>query len=378
MLRKASTHSNGSAYHVPNLERALVIMELLSQHREGLGLSEIVDKLGFPKNSVFRITLTLQDHGYLQRDDDNKRFTLSRKLLTLGYSAVSEYNLIEKSLDVMRQLRDVVKETVLLGTIASNEGVVLDQVPGTHPFKFIADTGLKFPLHTAAPGKAILAFLPEKQLDEVLNVIKLHRFNDRTITDKRKFKAELKEIRELGYAVDRAEQLGGVHCVGAPVFDQHGYPVASIWTTGPSDRIPEKSFEKAFQRIRAVFSEFETDLRQWRINRGREKAKSNSIFMNRPPFGYDVVGKEVVVDAESAETIKNIFEDYYNNIPIKRIARNLNKSPGSIRYILRNEFYANGKLNGNHDVIIEREKFERAQIKLQISRELSAKRIKLD
>ncbi len=137
-----------------------------------------------------------------------------------------------------------------------------------------------------------------------------------------------------------------------------------------NEREAEGPFEKAFQRIRAVFSEFETDLRQWRINRGREKAKSNSRFMNRPPFGYNVVGKEVVVDAESSENVRNIFEDYYNNVPIKRIARNLNKSPGSIRYILRNEFYADEELNGKHDVIIKKEKFERAQIKLKISREL--------
>lgn len=249
-----SKKSNGSAYHVPNLERALVIMELLAQHSKGLGLSEIVEFLGFPKNSVFRITMTLQSHGYLHRDEDTKKFTLSRKLLTLGYSAVSEYNLVELSLDVMRQLRDVVKETVLLGTIASNEGVVLDQVAGTHPFKFVADAGLKFPLHTAAPGKAIMAFLPEEQLNEMLKVIKLSRFNDKTITDKKQFKAELEEIHKLGYAVDRAEQLEGVHCVGAPVFDQHGYPVASIWTTGPSDRIPEKSFHKVGRQVKQYVS----------------------------------------------------------------------------------------------------------------------------
>lgn len=141
-----------------------------------------------------------------------------------------------------------------------------------------------------------------------------------------------------------------------------------------NEREAEGPFEKAFQRIRAVFSEFETDLRQWRINRGREKAKSNSRFMNRPPFGYTVVGKDVIVDPESAVIIRNIFEDYFNNVPIKRIARNLNKSPGSIRYILRNEFYTDWNLNGKHEVIFKKEMFERAQIKLQISRELSTKR----
>lgn len=133
-------------------------------------------------------------------------------------------------------------------------------------------------------------------------------------------------------------------------------------------------FDKAFQKIRAVFSEFETDLRQWRINRGREKARSNSRFMNRPPFGYKVSGSEVVVDSESKDSVERIFEDYFDNAPIKRIARDLHKSPGSIRYILSNHFYVNCSLNGDHEVFVDVVKFERAQIKLKLSKEFSTKR----
>ena len=136
----------------------------------------------------------------------------------------------------------------------------------------------------------------------------------------------------------------------------------------------EGPFEKAFQRIRAVFSEFETDLRQWRIDRGREKAKSNSRFMNRPPFGYKVVGRDVVIDPENKDCVVRIFDDYFENVPIKRMAGRLGKSPGSIRYILSNRFYVDPNANGKHEIFIIKERFERAQIKLKISRELSTKR----
>lgn len=141
-----------------------------------------------------------------------------------------------------------------------------------------------------------------------------------------------------------------------------------------NEREAEGPFEKAFQRIRAVFSEFETDLRQWRINRGRAKAKSNSRFMNRPPFGYRVVGKNIVIDVAKMELVKSIFDLYYNNTPIKSISRKYNKSPGSIRYILRNRFYVDPDLCGTHEVFVDSEKFERAQVKLQISKEISTKR----
>jgi len=73
--------------------------------------------------------------------------------------------------------------------------------------------------------------------------MKLEKFNERTLTAKNRFKKELERVRACGYALDHAEQLDGVHCVGAPVLNQHGYPIAAIWITGPRDRIPETSFE---------------------------------------------------------------------------------------------------------------------------------------
>lgn len=230
-------------YHVPSLVRALSILELLARHVDGLSMIQIAGELGFPNNSVFRITSTLFDHGYLNRDEKSKRFTLSRKFLALGYASISEKNVVEMSIDIMRQLRDMTKETALLATLVGESMVVLAQVPGLHPFKFMVDPGARLHLHTSAPGKALLAFLPESEQADIIGRMKLVKFNDRTLTVKSRFRKELKRVRACGYAVDHAEQLEAVHCVGAPVLNQHGYPIASIWITGPRDRIPATSFD---------------------------------------------------------------------------------------------------------------------------------------
>ncbi len=250
MIEVTEKSKEGSKYHVPNLERALSVIELLAVHSAGLTLSEIVKILLLPKNSIFRITMTLLDNGYLSRDDDTKKFVLTRKLMAIGCKAVSEYSLVETAFGIMRQLRDVVRETVLIGTIARNELIVLEQAPGTHPFKFMLDIGSRIPLNAAAPAKAIMAYLPEKQLNDLLNVMDFTQFNQRTITTATGCRAELQEVRKLGYAIDRAEQLDGVHCIGAPVFDRYGYPVASIWTTGPSKRLPESIFAALGEQVR--------------------------------------------------------------------------------------------------------------------------------
>jgi DNA-binding IclR family transcriptional regulator len=232
-----------SRYKVPNLERALVIMEHLLDCPQGQTVTELTDELGLSKNSVFRITMTLLGHGYIVRDEQ-KRFSLSKKLLLMGCRSMGENSFIEQSLDVMRLCRDEIMESVLIGTLIENEGVVIEQVLGSHPFKFSIDSGHRMPLHCSAPCKAMLAFLPESEQQQMLKGYRFKRFNENTIISRKDFDLELQQVKVSGYALDCAEQVHGAHCVGAPVFNQYGYPIAAIWTTGPSDRLPASKFEK--------------------------------------------------------------------------------------------------------------------------------------
>ncbi len=227
-----------SRYKVPNLERGLRIMELLLDHPEGLAQSELASKLGYSKTSVFRITMTLLEYGYLIRNEETKSLMLSRKLLAMGTKALCEQDLMANAIDVLRSLRDAIKETVLIGTIAGDELIVLEQVLGSHPFKFSVDKGARLPLHTSAPAKAMLALMPQRERDAIIGRMRFTRFNDHTIVTPEAFSVELNTVVKDGYALDRGEQLSGIHCVAAAVLDRHGYPVAGVWTTGPADRIP--------------------------------------------------------------------------------------------------------------------------------------------
>ena len=229
-------------YHVPNLVRAIKVIELLAERSAGMTTAQITELLNIPRNSVFRITSTLLEYGYLLRDEESKAFQLSKKLLTIGYAALSEESLIEKSLDGMRYLRDKYKETVPLGILNGREGLVIEEVPGLHSFRYVLEPGRKFHLHTAAPAKAIMAFLPNEERSKIINQIKFKTFNENTVKSKKKLLEVLDNAQKNGYAIDHAEEIEGMHCIGAPIFNRTGYPIAAIWITGPSIRIKEKEF----------------------------------------------------------------------------------------------------------------------------------------
>lgn len=249
-----------SNYNVPNLERGLQIIELLAMHPKGLTLSEILQTLDVTKSSAFRITNTLIFKNYLQKNETTKKITLSRKMLTLGISSMNEQSIVELSIDIMRALRDELKESVMLGVVLGNTGTILEQVSSSYPVKLFVELGTRFHLHSSVGGKSILAFLPEEEVDTILNSVKFEKFTKNTITSKKDFKAQLKTVRELGYAIDNGEDIQGIHCIGAPIFNEQGTPVASLWITAPHGRLPHEEFEKKGKIVTRYALEISTKL----------------------------------------------------------------------------------------------------------------------
>jgi DNA-binding IclR family transcriptional regulator len=237
-------------YDVPSLKTGFQILEYLSRHPGGRVLTDITEALDCPVSSAYRITMALEDMGLVSRDPETKQIRLTTKLLLIGQRAITETNLVEHALDVMRELRDRVQDTVLIGVREDTEVIVLDEAIGTRMFCFISKLGYRIGISCSAPGKAILAFLPENEREELIAALKFVRYNERTITSKERLRRELVDVVKKGYSFDDSEQFEGIYCIGAPVFDRSGYPVASVWTTGLMMNIDRKQIPEIGAAVR--------------------------------------------------------------------------------------------------------------------------------
>lgn len=229
-------------YIIPSVDRTFDVLEFLAKEPEGKNITDVAGALDISKNSVFRILKTLTKKGYVE--EYKRLYRIGSKLFKLGTVAVGESSLIEKALYYMRDLRDEVGETVLLGKRVGRMGVILEQVPGTHPVKVMVEVGFHFPLHCSAPGKVFLANLPENEAKDILDNLEYEGYTEKTITTRENFEAALIEVKEKGYGVDNEEEIIGVTCVSCPLFNTWGYPVAALWVTGPTARLPEDRFEE--------------------------------------------------------------------------------------------------------------------------------------
>lgn len=241
--RKTASPIQDSGFSTPSLDRALAVLQCLGGNPNGLTLSEIAARLGLSVNFVYRVTQSLVAHGYLTRDAE-KRFSVGAALLNLCQPVVDDVPLTEAALPAMRWLSEQTGEAAHLGILSGFEGIVLERVIGRAMIKFYVERGVRFPIHTSGPGKVILAFAPEAERDAIIAGLKFERYQPWTISNRKDFLKCLETARAQGYAVDAGEHLEGHHCLGAPILDADGHAIASLWITGPSQRLSEERMLK--------------------------------------------------------------------------------------------------------------------------------------
>ncbi len=240
-----------TTYKVPNLEKGILILEALANGNRSMTLQEIIHEVDISQTTAYRILHTLVRHGYLVHNEISKKYKLTRKILTLGFQTIQERSKLEVVLPRMREVRDMVKETVFFGVMGEEKGLFIEQVLGKYPFCFVIAPGKFFELHCSAPGKAIMAFMPDSMRNNYLEQMTYEKFNENTIQSEAVYLKELEKVRKRGYAVDMEEELHGVVCVGVPIFDYSNIPCGTIWISGPKDRLPPETLSASAEALMA-------------------------------------------------------------------------------------------------------------------------------
>lgn len=229
---------DGQGNRVQSLDRALDILEALAAAGGDLGLSELSQTVGLHISTVHRLLSVLVSRGYARQNAPNGRYAIGAQLLNLSALAASggHFDLQRQAHAVLRQMVEASSETTNLVMPFDNQVVYVDQVPGQHMVRMFTQIGMRAPAYCTGAGKALLAYRTEQEIQTYLLREQLIPHTSRTITTPAALRADLRRIRERGYAYDQSEMEDGVHCVAAPVFDHNAVAVAAISISGPALR----------------------------------------------------------------------------------------------------------------------------------------------
>ncbi len=257
----AETRPENDSLPSPTGGKMLDLVELLSHHPGGLSSAEATRLSGFTGNLVLRLLQTLVAKGYANRRESDKAFVLSNRFLDLVRPQVEGKSLVLCANEALSKLRDVTGETVQLMIEADGKGLVMEQMQGMHALQVCGRIGMRIPLYSCAPGKAILAsWRPEKRAEWFRGRL-LKSFTNTTLSHRKDLERDLEETLARGYSIDRAEGNEGIHCVAAPILDPAKTPLGSITVMAPIARMPEDQFDAFGQHCMTAAREIEERLR---------------------------------------------------------------------------------------------------------------------
>jgi DNA-binding IclR family transcriptional regulator len=246
---KGSRADTADPYQLQSLDRAVQVLELLADSEGPLGLADVCERMDLHKSTAHRALMVLERTGLIERTPEN-RFRLGLKLYELGSRAVEQIDLRARVHPWFRRLSAQVGETVHLGVLQKTSVVYLDKVePNNRRVWLDSRIGASNPVYCTAMGKAILAFLPPAEAAAIIARIRFVRYTPRTLSTAEALQRSLERVRRRGYAIDDEEVECGVRCIGAPIINERGRPVAAVSVSGPSSRITQQSVPGIAERL---------------------------------------------------------------------------------------------------------------------------------
>ncbi|MBP3891575.1 MAG: IclR family transcriptional regulator [Solobacterium sp.] len=223
---------NKSSNHIQSVERAITLIDVIASKQDGLTLSQIAQKVGWPKSTVHGLLTTLRDYNYIEQSNEDGRYRLGIRLFELGSRVARSFDIKDVAVPVMKRLNKRFGETVHLGAEDNGEILYLEKVAADSLVSIMSEVGIRLPMHCSGLGKVLLAQKSEAELKRLISQKGLPALTKRTITTKTKLDEELEKVRKQGYALDDGEIMEGLRCVAAPVNDANGKTRYAISVSG--------------------------------------------------------------------------------------------------------------------------------------------------
>jgi IclR family pca regulon transcriptional regulator len=221
---------------VQSLERGLAVLQVFSRENPAPTLSEVARLAGTTRATARRILLTLERLGHVR--SDGRRFSLTPRVLALGWSYLSSLNLWEIAQPLMEDLVEETGESCSAATLDLPDVVYVARVPTRRIMSITLGVGTRLPAHATSMGRVLLAALDPAELDTFLSNSALEALTENTLTEAAALRGAIDEVRAQGWALVDQELELGLRSVAAPIQDAERRTVAALNVSAAVSRVP--------------------------------------------------------------------------------------------------------------------------------------------
>ncbi len=252
--------SEGDAdrYTVPGLERGLRILAEFSRREPVLTAPELARRLGVPRSTVFRLLVTLENMGFVQRTDDGRAYRLGLAILRLGFEYLASLGITELGRPILERMRDATGFGASLVVRDGRDIVYILRAASRSPFASSVSVGTRLPAHATVLGHVLLADLSLSQLRALFPESRLEGTNANTPANVDALFDLAQQTKARGHVLAEAYFEAHISTVAAPVFGDNGHVVAAIGLTIPGGRIADDQRPALVAQVRGAATELST------------------------------------------------------------------------------------------------------------------------
>lgn len=248
-----------SSDYVQTLARGLAVIRAFSAERPELTLTEVAKETGLTRAAARRFLLTLVELGYVRAD--GRQFTLTPRVLELGFSYLSSLTLPELAQPHLERLVAEVQESASVAVLDGGELVYVSRVATSRIMRVAINIGTRFPASITSMGRVLLAGLEPAELDKRLSEARLEAYTRFSITDEKRLRAELDKVRSQGWAFVDQELEEGLRSIAVPIRDASGRVLAALNVSSTTSRTTLDSARRdLLPQLLATAARIEADL----------------------------------------------------------------------------------------------------------------------
>jgi IclR family transcriptional regulator, acetate operon repressor len=249
--RSPRPRAAGGRHNIQSVDRALFLLETIAEAGGEASLTDLSNRTGLNISTCHHLLATLIQRGFAAKVPGRRLYALGARILYLGHACL-QVDLPRRARPYLEDINQATGETVHLAALQGDAVVTVAVREARHAVR--VDTGrlgrVEAP-HATSVGKAIMAWLPEDEIQRIL-AGGMKRFTDNTITNFPALVESLRAVRRTGYAIDREEFLPGVICVGAAIRDQAGAVIGAISASTPTMRASEEHVARIRDEVNAA------------------------------------------------------------------------------------------------------------------------------
>lgn len=246
---------------VQSVERALRLLDIIAVCGGEANLTKLSELSGLNISTCHHLLATLLDAGYVAKPHGKRTYVLGSRILFLSTACMKQVHLPRRAQRMMDYLNLRTREAVQIAVLQGDDLITVLRKEALHAVRVDAGPmGKVDAAHATATGKAILAWLPEVELNRIIEKKGLRAFTAHTITDRDTLIEDLRLVRRHGFAMDREEFQPGVICIGAAIRGHDGTVVGSLSVSCPAFRAEETLVADIREQVMVVAASLSADL----------------------------------------------------------------------------------------------------------------------